>query len=146
MFNASSKAGRILLRFGGRATYEALRIAQIISSRYPHPPVEDLCLGLLFASLFHAGSFCYFHSLSRHRFCPFLSALPLPHRAKNQPAIWKSPPVSTLLPIFPSSSSMAKSAVLSWLLSLAPTVLNTPPSSRLKNSSTCLPPLKSPAP
>src|SRR5215469_9717676 len=108
--------------------------------------MEDLCSGLLLASLFRLGPFCYSQCSSKHRLCLFLSALPLRHQAKNQPAIWKSPPVSTLLPIFPSSSSTAKSAVLSWLLSLAPTVLNTPPSWRLKNSSTCLPPLKSPAP
>src|SRR5262249_39646015 len=101
-------------------------------------PMEDLCLGLLLAPLLRPGSFCCFHYWSRHRLFLFLSALPLPLRAKNQRAIWKSPLASTLLPIFPSSSSMAKSVVLSWLLSLAPTVLNTLPSSRLKNSSTYL--------
>jgi len=109
-------------------------------------PMEDLWLGLLLASLLRPGSFCYSHCSFRHRLCLFRSALPLPLRAKNQRAIWKFPLVSTLLPIFLSLSSTAKSAVLSWLLSLAPTALNTPPSSRLKNSSTYLIPLKSPAP
>ena len=76
-------------------------------------PMEDLCLGFLLAPLLRPGSFCYSHCSSRHRLCLFRSALPLPLRAKNQRAIWKSPRVSTLLPIFPSSSSTAKSAVLS---------------------------------
>src|SRR5215813_3949403 len=76
-------------------------------------PMEDLCLGLLLAPLLRPGSFCYSHCSSRHRLCLLLSALPLPLRATNQRAIWKSRLVSTLLPIFPSSSSMAKSAVLS---------------------------------
>src|SRR5215831_1705433 len=109
-------------------------------------PVEDLCLGLLLASWFRPGSFFYSHYSSRRRLCLFLSALQLPLPAKSQRAIWKSPLASTLRPIFPSSSSTAKSMVLSWHLYLAPTELNTPPSSRLKNSSTWWIPLKSPAP
>src|SRR5438552_18885210 len=76
-------------------------------------PMEDLCLGLLLVPLLRPGSFYYSHCSFRHRLCLFLSALPLPLRAKNQRAIWKSPLVSTLLPIFPSSSSTAKSVVLS---------------------------------
>src|SRR5215472_18598727 len=76
-------------------------------------PMEDPCLGLLLAPLLRPGSLCYSHCSSRHRLCLFLSALPLSFRAKDQWAIWKSPLVSTLLPVFPSSSSMAKSVVLS---------------------------------
>src|SRR5438445_7663293 len=106
-------------------------------------PMEGLCLGPLLVPLFPPGCVCYFRCSSRHRLRLFLSALPLPHRGKNQPGIWRSQLASTLPRIFPSSSSTAKSAARSWLLSLAPTVLNTPPSSRLKNSSTYLIPLKS---
>src|SRR5215472_1215096 len=85
---------------------DSLRLCALLKS-FPRGilihPMEDLCLGLLLASLFRSGSFCYSHCSSRHRRCLFLSEQPRPHRAKNQRAIWKSPLVSTLLPIFPSS-------------------------------------------
>ena len=45
-------------------------------------PMEDLCLGLLLAPLLRPGSLCSSHCSSRHRLCLFLSALPLPLRAK----------------------------------------------------------------
>src|SRR5215469_4847496 len=96
---------------------ESLSVSVLCSNHPPRGilihPMEDLCLGLLLARLLHPGSFCYSHCSSRHRLCLFLSALPRPLQAKNRRATWKSPLVSTLLPIFPSSSSTAKSAVLS---------------------------------
>ena len=64
--------------------------------------LEDLCLGRMLAPLFCPVFFSYCHCSSTHRLCLLLSALPLLHQAKNQPAIWKSPLVSTVLPIFPS--------------------------------------------
>src|SRR5579863_261067 len=108
-------------------------------SRYPHPPhTEGLCLGLLVAPLFRWGFFCGSHCTSMPKPYLFLLALPLPLQAKNRPAIWKFQLVSTPLQIFPSSSSTVQSMVPCWRLSLAPTELNTPQSSRWKNSSTCL--------
>src|SRR5215467_9682773 len=76
---------------------------QPLASRYPHSPLEDLCLGLLVAPLLRAGSFCFSHCSSTHRLRPFPSAPPPRLRDKKQRAIWKSPLVSTLQPIFPSS-------------------------------------------
>src|ERR1700756_3769911 len=86
-----------------RVSVSLCALLKSFPSRYPHPPMEDLCLGLLLVPLLRPGSFYYSHSSFKHRLCLFLSVLPLPLRDKNQRAIWKSPLVSTPLQIFPSS-------------------------------------------
>src|SRR5215472_14054019 len=81
------------------------RVSVLCSNYSPHGilihPREDQCCGLLFGPLRRPEPFCYAHCWPMLRLCLFPSALPRPLQVRSQRATWRSPLVSTLLPIFP---------------------------------------------